>query len=288
MVEAACLFDTLDDSAVHALIERLFLLDTIRTVNVNRDLRAIEISYDGTALRPAAALARFSAALGAVRESHEESALGHCLRGMPGRVRCVERLACPAAWRENVIVVAEKLYVEYEPALAGPAPNSARQLGSQLAHRNTPVGGRHWPLVGASSLGEMLGRAANLTAAGGCFVISIIGFVIPGIPTVPFVLATSYFLVRSSPALHDRFRRSRLFGPMVRDFEDRGGLQLSTKLKLVALTFAIVGVTIAFVEISVPLMFVMATMTAISLYVVLRLPTVTESSPTRQLVAATA
>ena len=50
---------------------------------------------------------------------------------------------------------------------------------------------------------------ANLAAAGGCFVMSIVGVITPGIPTVPFVLATGYFLARSSPGLHQRFRNSR-------------------------------------------------------------------------------
>jgi uncharacterized membrane protein YbaN (DUF454 family) len=149
------------------------------------------------------------------------------------------------------------------------------------------VGRRLWPLAG-DPLGPKFHRAANLTAAGGCFVMSIIGFWTPGIPTVPFVLATSYFLARSSPVLHEKFRRSRLFGQMVRDWEERGGLRLETKIKLVAITFAIFGVTIAISGFSLPLLIVMGTMIAISLFVVLRLPTVNKNSPTRQLAVATA
>ena len=39
-------------------------------------------------------------------------------------------------------------------------------------------------------------RLGNLAAAGGRFVMSGVGLVTPGIPTVPFVLATSYFLAK--------------------------------------------------------------------------------------------
>jgi hypothetical protein len=118
----------------------------------------------------------------------------------------------------------------------------------------------------------------NLAAAGGCFAMSIIGLLVPGIPTVPFVLATSYFLARSSPALHERFRRSRVFGTMVRDWEQYGGLQLGTKLKLVAVTFVIIGVTIAIAGASPPILIVMGVVTAVSMYIVVRIPTISESS----------
>jgi hypothetical protein len=118
----------------------------------------------------------------------------------------------------------------------------------------------------------------NLAAAGGCFAMSIVGLVVPGIPTVPFVLATSYFLARSSPALHERFRRSRMFGTMVRDWEQYGGLQLGTKLKLVAVTFVLIGVTIAIAGASLPILIVMGVVTAVSLYIVIRIPTISVNS----------
>lgn len=117
---------------------------------------------------------------------------------------------------------------------------------------------------------------------------SIVGVMTPGIPTVPFVLATSYFLARSSPKLHERFRRSRLFGPIVCDWEEYGGLRLGTKFRLVAITLVLVGVTIAIADLSPPLVIVMGVMGVITFAIVFRLPTVAETAPARRIIVATA
>ena len=39
---------------------------------------------------------------------------------------------------------------------------------------------------------------------------TFVGLVVPGIPTVPFLLASSYYLARSSRTLHKRLLESRL------------------------------------------------------------------------------
>jgi uncharacterized membrane protein YbaN (DUF454 family) len=125
-------------------------------------------------------------------------------------------------------------------------------------------------------------RLAHLAAAGGCFVMSFIGLVTPGIPTVPFVLATSYFLVRSSPALDDRLRRSRLFGQMVRDWETYGGMRQSTKSRIIVLTLAIVVVTILIAEPSVPLLAVISIMGALGIGLIVQFRTVAQDAPDPQ------
>ena len=42
-------------------------------------------------------------------------------------------------------------------------------------------------------------RLMYLALAGGSFAMTLVGLVVPGIPTVPFLLTTSYYLARSSP-----------------------------------------------------------------------------------------
>ncbi|HUY36754.1 MAG TPA: YbaN family protein [Pirellulales bacterium] len=321
-VEAACLFASRYDTAVHRLIERLFRLDAVRTVEVDRHRATVEIEYDGTAMAPAVALSHFSKALSAGDTMRTETALGWGLEQIPGRVRRVERGGRPlenraaaakgsgaAAWsdqggaarktraavgQENLTIGAEEWIVAYDPAPAKliapaalpPTRNGAGPWNGPLAVPTTRAMGRNW-LSQGESLGEALRRTANLTAAGGCFALSIVGVWTPGIPTVPFVLATSYFLARSSPVLHERFKRSRLFGPMVRDWEEHGGLRPSTKLKLVAITLTLVGATIVIAGFALPLVIVMGLMCGVSLMIVLRLPTVPEILPARRIIAAT-
>ena len=60
-----------------------------------------------------------------------------------------------------------------------------------------------------------------------------IGVVLPGLPTTPFLLLASYFLVRSHPGLHARLLRSKTFGPLIRDWQQHRAV--SRRVKMVAL-----------------------------------------------------
>lgn len=95
---------------------------------------------------------------------------------------------------------------------------SASDEREQSAQNDVPVarvaGLRRWLFVGL----------------GGIFVaLGLVGVVLPGIPTTPFLLVASYFFVRSSPALHQRLLRSKLFGPTLRDWQRHRGVKRKTK-----------------------------------------------------------
>ena len=51
-------------------------------------------------------------------------------------------------------------------------------------------------------------------------VLGAIGAVLPLLPTTPFVLVAAWCFARSSPRLHRWLLESRLFGPMLRDWEE--------------------------------------------------------------------
>ena len=65
-----------------------------------------------------------------------------------------------------------------------------------------------------------------------------VGLSVPGVPTVTFAIAAGYYLARSSIRLHGKVVRSRLFGPIVREWLARHGLSMGSKAKLIALTGA--------------------------------------------------
>jgi uncharacterized membrane protein YbaN (DUF454 family) len=119
-----------------------------------------------------------------------------------------------------------------------------------------------------------LQRLGYLALAGGAFGLSIVGLVIPGVPTVPFLLATSYYLVRSSPALNERLLRSKFFGPILTDLELGHGLQKTNKLKLVGLTLTIGLVTILLITPAWPILLVMALVSSASLIAIARIPAI--------------
>lgn len=117
-------------------------------------------------------------------------------------------------------------------------------------------------------------RGLHLALAGASFGMAIAGAVVPGIPTVPFLLVTSFFLVRSSPALHDRLHRSRLFGPMLRDWQQQRGMRWETKAVSLMIIATTVTLTLLLVEVPLPLLPVMLVFTSLGIGWILRLPTV--------------
>ena len=59
--------------------------------------------------------------------------------------------------------------------------------------------------------------------------LGIVGIVLPGLPTVPFVLLAAYAAARGSQRLRDWLLAHRQFGPMIRDWEREGAVSRRAK-----------------------------------------------------------
>lgn len=59
--------------------------------------------------------------------------------------------------------------------------------------------------------------------------LGLIGVVLPGLPTTPFILLAGGCFVRASPALHSWLWQSRWAGPMLRDWSEHRSLPKRTK-----------------------------------------------------------
>ena len=59
--------------------------------------------------------------------------------------------------------------------------------------------------------------------------LGIVGIVVPGLPTVPFVLLAAFAAARGSRRLHDWLLAHRRFGPMIRDWEREGAVSRRAK-----------------------------------------------------------
>lgn len=69
-----------------------------------------------------------------------------------------------------------------------------------------------------------------LTLAGVlALVLGVIGIVVPGLPTTPFVLLAAACFAKASPRLHAWLLAHRYLGPMVRDWEAHHSLPLRIK-----------------------------------------------------------
>lgn len=68
-----------------------------------------------------------------------------------------------------------------------------------------------------------------LVAALFFLLMGLIGIVVPGMPTTVFVLLAAWAAARSSPRLHAWLMNHRLFGPMLRDWQNGGTVSRKAK-----------------------------------------------------------
>ncbi len=59
--------------------------------------------------------------------------------------------------------------------------------------------------------------------------LGIVGIVVPGLPTVPFVLLAAYAAARGSECLRARLLADPRFGPVIRDWEREGAVSRRAK-----------------------------------------------------------
>lgn len=74
--------------------------------------------------------------------------------------------------------------------------------------------------------------------------LGVIGVVLPGLPTVPFILLSAYAAARGSQRLHARLLAHRIFGPMIRDWQRSGAV--SRRAKWLASVSMLVAAAIMF------------------------------------------
>jgi uncharacterized membrane protein YbaN (DUF454 family) len=117
-------------------------------------------------------------------------------------------------------------------------------------------------------------RLRYMALAGGAFSMTLVGLV-PGIPTVPFLLATSFYLARSSPSMNERLRRTAFFGPILREWEGQRALRLASKGKLITMTGTIVIVTVLKAPLTLVALSLIFVISSLSVYGVTRIPALT-------------
>lgn len=117
-------------------------------------------------------------------------------------------------------------------------------------------------------------RSLYLLGAALSFALAVAGLVLPVLPCTPFLLVTSFCLVRSAPGLDAKLRRSPLFGPVLRDFERHRGVRLPVKITALATITIAVASSLIFGSLSTPLRVLLLVLAAIGATVILRLKTV--------------
>jgi uncharacterized protein len=92
----------------------------------------------------------------------------------------------------------------------------------------------------------MLLRAC-FAAAGFVFLaLGVIGIFVPLVPTTPFVLLAAACFLRSSPRLHAWLLGTRLFGPLIKEWEEHRSIPYRTKIFAIVMMVASFGASIVF------------------------------------------
>ncbi|MGZ0165357.1 MAG: YbaN family protein [Planctomycetales bacterium] len=125
-------------------------------------------------------------------------------------------------------------------------------------------------------------RIVFMILAGLFFVLGALGAVLPVLPTTPFLLLTSYFLARSSPRLNSWLLASRFFGPILKDWQQLGGVRPDVKVKAIMIVLLAVSLSLWLTDLSSTLRWIVATIALIGIGVILRLPTPDSAEPTEK------
>ncbi len=120
-------------------------------------------------------------------------------------------------------------------------------------------------------------RVLLLVAAGITFVLGIIGSILPAIPATPFLLITSYCLVRTSPRLHRRLLASPWLGGILRDWQQHRAIRWHTKIQAMAVVLISVGATLYFSSLPLPLRGGIVLLAAVGLTIIARLRVIEQS-----------
>lgn len=122
-------------------------------------------------------------------------------------------------------------------------------------------------------IASRLQKVLFLSLAAFFFALGALGAILPGLPATPFLLLTSYFLVRSSPRLNSTLLRSRLFGPILVDWQVHGGIRKHIRIKAVFAVVLAVAITLALCSYSLWLSLVIVSLASVGILVILSLPT---------------
>jgi uncharacterized protein len=116
-------------------------------------------------------------------------------------------------------------------------------------------------------------RRAVYLGLGWCFVgLAFVGAFLPVLPTTPFLLLAAFFFLRSSPRLYRMLLESRLFGPFLRDWYQRGGVRLHVKVGAVTVVVVVVALTAWFANLAPALLALLLIFGSVGVAVIVRLP----------------
>ena len=116
--------------------------------------------------------------------------------------------------------------------------------------------------------------------------LGFVGIVIPVLPTTPFLLLAAFLFAKSSQRCHAWIVSTKVYKNYVEAFKESGGMPVSQKVKVLAISLPIMGVS-AFVAQKVTVWVILGCAATFLLYLVLiRIPTLPADQASARRMAA--
>ena len=141
----------------------------------------------------------------------------------------------------------------FYPRIRGPLLDL--QVGQQMEHHEAENWNRtreegccydHVHVTDESTIQNRARRWA-FTVLGCLFVgLGVIGVVVPVLPTTPFILLAAACFARGSRRLHAWLLGTRLFGPMIRAWQETRSIPIRAKITAISLIVLLMGTTMIF------------------------------------------
>lgn len=90
-------------------------------------------------------------------------------------------------------------------------------------------------------------RYALLICGWVVFILGVIGVFVPVLPTTPLILLATFLFAHSSPRLHGWIQSTKVYKTYVVPFKDAGGIDLGTKVRIIIISYAVMGLSAYFV-----------------------------------------
>jgi len=101
--------------------------------------------------------------------------------------------------------------------------------------------------------------------------LGLIGVFLPLLPTTPFLLVSAGCFAKSSDKWHQRLLSNKIFGPLIRVWQDRKCISFSTKVMALSLVILFGGYSIIFLLTDLKLRILCTLLIATGLFFVCRL-----------------
>ncbi len=82
--------------------------------------------------------------------------------------------------------------------------------------------------------------------------LGIIGIVVPGLPTTPFMLLAAWFYIRSSDKLYNKLINNKFLGKYIYRYKENKAIPLSTKIYSILVMWLMIAFSVGFFINSIP------------------------------------